>query len=433
MRDIGGQSFTNMKVVISTRAESVGFVVESSSNVIYRGTVTSTSPVVVNIPSELQVRNEASDNRLKGIHVYSSGNESILLLAETVVEYINHGAFLVYPCQTFETESVYEYVIVSVDDPTDTIFSEFLLVGCENSTNITIIPSQPVKLPVNLQSSSSTVVTIPPGTSSHHLLLHQMQTLLVTSFDDLTSTRIVSNKPLTVLSGHECANIPPSEAGCEPLAVQIPPTFTWGTKFLLAPFSGRGSAQIFKAVSSEKDTSFTYRCGSSGAIKFGNVSLIEFNSDAYCHLDSTKPVFLVQFSVGSTLDSFKGDPAVAIIPPMDQHIRETKFISLPTNDFSSNFVSVTVAAEYYNPQSILLDSMALTCEWQTIKNSSGDIVGYGCSIGVTSGSDMPVQHTISHSQGGLLSVLAYGFNTFPSQGYAYLTGQQLKITEGINL
>ena len=72
-----------------------------------------------------------------------------------------------------------------------------------------------------------------------------MQTLLVLHADDLTGTNVLSNKPLMVISGHECAYailnyndivmcfcvLIPS---CEPQALQVPLTTTWGTRFLIA-------------------------------------------------------------------------------------------------------------------------------------------------------------------------------------------------------
>ena len=434
MRDIGGQSFSNMKVIVSTPSTNANFVVESSSKVIHSGTVNVNSPVVVDIPSEMQVIDSDFENREKGIHVYSTGDQSISLLAETYVNFVNYGVFLVYPCLVFEIDSKYEYGIVSVDDPSNIILSEFLLVGCDNNTNITIIPSQAVKLPVNLQIASS-LITIDRDMTSHHIILHQMQTILITSFDDLTGTKIISNKPVTVISGHVCANIPASEAGCEPISVQIPPTFTWGTKFLVAPFTGRASAQVFKAVSSDKNTSFTYKCGSKPTISFSRASVIEFNSDTLCYVTSTKPAFVVQFSIGGSLDSNMGDPAIAIVPPIDQHVPDISFVTLPTNEFPSTFISVTVTADNYAPNSILLDGAILACTWQSINSSSDEIVGYGCSMPVTSGKSTRMQHNVSHIADGLLSVLVYGFSSFPAQGYAYLAGQYLTITdfEGIHI
>ena len=430
MRNVGGGPFTTLRLLIGTTAESADYVVETSTNVIQMGTVSSGVPVLVDIPSDLQLQVTASDfdNRQKGIHIYTTGDESIFVIGENFVTPLNYGTFLAYPCLTIGTDASYEYYIISTDDPTDNLHSQFLLVGCEDETTVTVTPSQSVSIPQDPQMSTSVSDTVEPGTTSHEFVLNQMQTLLILSIDDLTGTKITSNKPLTVISGHECANVPSSESGCEPLAVHVPPTSTWGTKFLLAPFAGRTGVQNFKAVSAE-ETTIIYTCGttSRGAQA---VTVLEINTDDYCYLESSKPLLLVQLSFGGSIDT-DGDPAIAMISPIDQYINEIEFFSLPTSLFPSNFISVTVSAEHYDAESILLDDAAIDCDWQEVRNNDDEIVGYGCSKTVSSGTNGPTQHTVSHMDpAGTISVLVYGFSAFPARGYAYLTGQRIAATDG---
>lgn len=322
----------------------------------------------------------------------------------------------------------YSYGVVSVGDLADELASQVLLVGCENDTTITIAPTQSIFLPMDTQTVSASVY-VEHGTQSHEIILNKMQTLLVVSFDDLTGTNIISNKPLTVISGHECANIPLSEAGCEPLAVQVPPIATWGTRFLIAPFAGRDGPQAFKAVSSKTNTSYVYTCDSRS--KFApETSTLSFSSDSYCYLQSTDPVFLTELSFGGSVDS-KGDPTISIISPIDQYVSAIDFVSLPTSFFMTNYISVTVAVEHYNPDDIILDGATINCEWQEIRDVDANVVGYGCNKTISSDSETPRKHTVSHSaENGVLSVLVYGFSSFPGRGYAYLAGQILETTQG---
>ena len=430
MNSIGGSDFTSLEVVVGTRATSVQFKIETDDGVIYEGTSTSSLPTAVSINSTLQVANSEFTNRHKGIHIYSTGSESIYVLAKNFVTFVNLGAYLAYPCLRFETDSSYEYVVVSADDPDDFLHSQFLLVGCENNTEITIIPTQTINIPQDPQNSDSTTThTVNLGTTSHQFIIHTMQTLLISSVEDLTGTKIISNKPLTLISGHECANIPSSRSSCEPLAIQVPPTFTWGTEFLLAPFAGRHGNQTFKAVTSENSTFFTTVCGTTSSNTRAN-TVFQLDTNKYCYLESSKPVLLTQLSFGGSIDGM-GDPSIALISPVDQYIRETEFFSLPTSEFSNNYISITVKTEHYNPDRILLDGAKINCEWQEIYNNTitFDIVGYGCNTTVSSDFTAHTRHTVTHSDAnGLISVLAYGFGAFPIQGYAYLTGQELQVT-----
>lgn len=427
MSNLGGGSFANLQAVVGTPDTSAEFKVESNNGVIFEGTVFSGMPVTIQLDREFQVTSSDFVERQKGIRIYSTGSESITVLAKNSVTFINFGAYLAYPCRTFETNSAYEYVVISVNSAV--ALSRFLLVGCESDTVITVIPTQMVSIPQDLQDSLSASTNIETGATSHQLVLNKMQTLQISSISDLTGTKIISNKPLTVISGHECANVPSTSSGCEPLAVQIPPTFTWGEEFLLSPFAGRRGVQTFKAVTSQNNTFFTWVCGTESR-EAREDTVLQIDTDEHCYLKTSKPVLVIQLSFGGSIDRL-GDPAVAMISPIDQYIHETEFFSLPTRDFSTNYISITVTAEHYNPNSILLDGTAVNCKWQVIYNNtvSFDIAGYSCNVRITSAFGSDTQHEIAHlNSDGLISVLAYGFSTFPAQGYAYLTGQELKVS-----
>ena len=427
MRNLGGTSFTSLKVHMSTTVEIAEFVIDSNTGFVHRGSVSTGEPVSVELPTELQVVDGGFIDREKGVHIYTTNNVSINVLAENSVSPLNFGVFLAYPCFTIENDDVYEYYVLSTQGE-GTIHSQVLLVGCEDNTTITVSPTQSITVPLNTQESSSSV-TVNAGEVSSELLLNSMQTILITSANDLTATKIVSNKPLTVISGHECANIPfSSDFGCEPLAVQVPPSTTWGTRFLLAPFAGRTGDQFYKIVS-ENTTNLVYTCGSETRIAPDRI-FFEFSSSDYCFLESqSAPVMVVQLSFGGSIDNM-GDPAISLISPINQYIGEVAFISFPTNTFPSNYISITVSSEHYTPENILLDGNMVACTWQALQNSTGQTVGYGCSLEVASGSNSFAQHNISHSNSGLVSVLVYGFSGNPGLGYAYLSGQLLSVETG---
>ena len=94
---------------------------------------------------------------------------------------------------------------------------------------MTIIPTQNVQLPSNIQTNNI-LVTITAG-SSHTITLHSLQTLLIAAtLVGLSGTKIVSNHPLTVVGGHDCANVPVSYGDCDSLSTQIPPILLIGER-----------------------------------------------------------------------------------------------------------------------------------------------------------------------------------------------------------
>ena len=129
---------------------------ETSSGVVYTGTTTASSPVTVSLPTSLQTNSAAYTFRNKGVHVYTTGQGSVSVLAINF-QTGSVGDYLAYPCQDVGG-APYEYYIVSTGSISSDTISEFLLVGCEDSTTITITPTQSVSIPKDFQNSSSTSV-----------------------------------------------------------------------------------------------------------------------------------------------------------------------------------------------------------------------------------------------------------------------------------
>ena len=165
------------------------------------------SPVVVYLPPDLQISGSDYSYRQKAVHVYSQSKQKIFVLAESFVK-STHTAFLGYLHQLLEGLFLYEYSVMSADDLNNDFQSEFLLVGCEfeDNTVIFIVPSQNITLPEDPQITDSIMSDAEADRVSHQFILNRMQTLLILSDDDLTGSLVVSSRPLTVISGHECIN-----------------------------------------------------------------------------------------------------------------------------------------------------------------------------------------------------------------------------------
>ena len=252
------------QLIIGTFASNASYSVETAAGVIQTGIVSFDSPATVTFGTNILVAGSEYAHREKGIHVRATGVEPIFILV-TTSNILGFGDYLAYPCQNFETEN-YEYYAVSTTSTSLGFRSQVVLVACENDTEVTITPTETVNLPNDVQDSDSSLMDILAG-DNHTVTINQMQTLLLSTMGaDLTGTKIVSNRPLTVISGHQCGNVPESLNFCEQLAVQVPPTSTWGSEFLLAPFTGRTTGQYYKVVASSNYTTVVYKCGTSSSI-----------------------------------------------------------------------------------------------------------------------------------------------------------------------
>ena len=405
----------SIKLIISTEdSMPVKFNIATTNGVVYSGTTTVTNTVTVNLPTSLIVKSASYNYRNNGVHVYTTGLGFISVLAIDT-KWVR-GEYLAYPCQDAGS-SPYEYYIVSTLTPKRS--SEFLLVGCNDNTTITITPTQTVSIPADIQSSSSSFVSVSKG-NSHQVILHNMQTLLISKRSvDLTGSRIVSNKPLTVISGHECSKVPSKEPyGCDHLAEQIQPTSTWGREFFLVPFGGRDAGQYYKIMSSQDATIVIRTCNSMTASETlssaGNYYTFFTTSNTYCFVVANKPILVAQLGLSRVNKNDIGSPILSIIPSLDQYRNRYSFKTFNTTDFNIHQISVSVPAQYYQPNSIRLDGQPLMCLWNPIYTNRGSIVGYGCHQNVTGGT----AHIVSHYNPiGKLAVLVHGWSL--SKGYGY--------------
>ena len=416
------QTTARLQLIISAKGNSsVEFSVETFRGVVYNGTTTTTSPAIVNLPASLLTNSAAYMYRNKGVHVYTTGEGFVSVL---VINYKpgTAGDYLAYPCQNIGAGAPYEYYIISTDSLVSAFESEFLLVGCEDDTAITITPTQTVNIPKDTQSSS--IYTSIPSGANHEITLNKMQTLLIgKSFTDLTGSRIVSNKPLTVISGHECGNVP-SKSPCEHLTEQITPTTTWGRKYLLVPFGGRDNGQYYKIVSSQSATTVMRTCNSVTTSRTlssaGAFFTFYTSSTSYCFVVANKPILVSQLGIGRSSHPSIGGPMISSLPSLNQYTNSYSFFSLRTK-YNIFYISVIVLAQYYQPNNISLDGRPITCSWNAIYNSKGSIVGYACHKRVAGG----VTHFLSHeNQNGRLAAMVYGWSS--TIGYEYLAGLHLK-------
>ena len=86
------------------------------------------------------------------------------------------------------------------------------------------------------------------------LTLSKFQTFQVAHSSDMSGTRIFSTKPISVLSGNECANVPTDKGYCDHLVEHIPPVNTWGQRFITAPLEGRRGGDFFRIMAANQST-----------------------------------------------------------------------------------------------------------------------------------------------------------------------------------
>ena len=316
-------------------------------------------------------------------------------------------AFLALPCDQLPVAE-YEYYAVSYGTQSART-SRVLLVGCSDDTTVT--------------------------TPSSTLTLNRLETYVIESEGDITGTRIVSNKPISFFPSHQCAFVPAGIAFCDHLTEQTPPTAIWGQSFLAASFLGRRSSEIFRILAAANATTVTVNCTTfaepSSFIldNAGSWREISVGSDSFCSIESNRPILVMEFSLGFTLDDTgHGDPFMTMIPPVEQNSNNYVFSVLP--DFSTNFITVFVAPEFFQSDRIFIDRVSLqNSTWTEVYCTSG-ICGFITRVPL-----QPGEHRLYHQGADArVGLIAYGFNRANSYGYPgglQLVPIQCKLSIGI--
>ena len=312
------------------------------------------------ISGNLQAVSSSFEDRFKGIHLET--NLPITLYVADGLYYLH--TYLVLPCHDYQI-SHYEYYTVSTSSYRNTSMSQALLVGCQNNTTVTITPSVDLFLPNNAQEPDIDIV-VSKGIS-HTVLLHEGQTLYFGEPDvDITGTHIVSDKPLTVITGHECGSRPDMTNRCSSLQLQVPPTVTWGTKYILPSIKNTyyNSYPVYvKIITADRDTTITSVCNETVNNTHydtqGSVHSFYYNHSFNCYVEANKPILVTAFVRSDYFAS------LTLIPPMEQYSNKLDF-SIRNYDID---IIVTTTPVGFSSSAILYNGQPIT-NWTTVYDSS---------------------------------------------------------------
>ena len=424
MRNYRGITDELLLYITTPSVSSVSFSVQTANGIISSHSVDSSVPVVVSLPISLVTNNGLYSSRFKGVYINSTNGGLISVLVVNVRVY-TFGDYMAYPYQNLNL-SEYQYYAVSTEtlaSVSDNSLSEVLLVGNEDNTTVTVIPTQTVSVPIDIQTNGNSK-TVTAG-SSFTFTIHRMQTFLIGApLLDITGTSIVSNKPLTVISGHECGNIP-LVCCCQQLAEQILPTITWGREFLLTPYATRSAGPYFKIVAALEGTSLNFTCSTNGIISSnsfylpnaGDVTTL-YSSSSYCSIISNKPVLVTQLGPSQTSGSGESDPVISLIPPIEQHQQNITLVIPAFSTINNNYINIAATTK----SSVYINGQLQSVTWNNIYNSMSSIIGYGAQIPFNTISTSS-SYTITMQTGFI--ALVYGFGDH--HGYSYSAGINLTV------
>jgi hypothetical protein len=408
-------------VTIGTPYDQADYIIESLEGEIASGTITSNTSATVPLDTTFQVTQSGYVDQAKGIRVRATGSNSIYILVIMKVygnEAASYNTIQVYPNDESLSEEEYVYYAASPDTTPGAMngYSNVLLVGNHDNTTVSIEPTQIINVSEDAQPNSDFVEG--ESNTTHTITLNSLQTFLMTNVLDLSGTKIVSNKPLTIISGHQCAQVL-STTRCEPMYIHLLPTVNWGQEFLLPTIIDAVYTKFnrsYKLVAQENSSTFDYnvRCHSTNN-NYSAEGTVSFQIRYYddCYLTASIPVFLVQVILSGNEEEFRiGD--FTIVPPAT-NVKNASVI-IPSSDSFSHYITV---AGLYNWPQILLNGIPLATS--CYPDFRVDEL-YACTSRVSSGT-----HTVSFKPDDTVkSVLVHGWST-PERhsSYSYLSSYNL--------
>ena len=391
----------------------------------------------VSINVDRRLRLNGIGERDKAVLVESIGGQEISV-AGLSEEVTSADSFCVLPQVFLPTD--YEYYAVSVPqaqlasesdgvieilDPVEK--SAFLIVSTEDKTRISLTLTQTVET-----EGADDLKQFGPAINRGEtvtLTLDRDQTLYVSSIRDLTGSRVVSNKPITFFSGHECGTIPQTFQYCDQMIEQIPPTATWGKEFFTAPFLTRSGGDAFIVVAAQDDTRFFGVClnDAEGTVRemeivisrAGQAADFNVTSDDFCRFESSKPVLLTQLSFASRFDgNINADPFMALIPPVQQYrdILNFQVFSTLTAQNESHFINVFLPSQFDRSELRLNGFPLPEVLWIPIPcdDSLEDVCAYAAQVEVM----LDTQTVVHTDPEARFSVIVYSLGFRTGQGYS---------------
>ena len=371
----------------------------------YSGTVTANNSTVVYLPTSAQVT--SYNQYYHGIYVETSS------IKVTVIgrSYTSHttDTYLALPVIKSQIVSEYTYYAMSVYSPNS--YNAILIVGTEDNTRIFL------RFRSTLYLYAHGYRRVYSG-SQYSFKINRLQTMFIHQHSsyrnhDFSGTRITSNKPVSVFSGHVCAYVPYNYGNYGYLIEQIPSTIYWGKVHYVAPLAIKRTYTL-KIVAAYYNTRITIYCNNS--VQYSTTrnegdyfDRLLYNQE-YCAVHSSNDIMVAQFS-GNDGE----DPSMGLVPPTNNYaskfqIPVTPFRYTADSLYTQSFINIIVMAQFYQPDKIYLIrdgvKMSLSKQIWTPIAVNDVIEAYATKVPVLPG----VVEIIHTDEGALMTTMVYGID-----------------------
>ncbi len=214
----------------------------------------------------------------------------------------------------------------------------YAVVASEDGTTVTLTPS-------------ATGGNIKPGggvaaNGTGQVTLDQGDVLqVITNNGDVTGTRISADKPIQVLGGHDCTQVPHGTTACDHLEEAIFPVETLAKEYFVVPpvhpsNPNAEKGQIVRIVATEANTTLSYdpnpglptMIADAGDFIESPIGTTPFK------VSSDKKILVLQYMVGQDAGYGLSDPAMVQAVPSEQFRKDYLFHAVTS--WAANYVDI---------------------------------------------------------------------------------------------
>lgn len=347
-RNVGGEPNGNSQTIFalyltSRTAATVNVEIPAIN---FNRTVTTTPGQITTVPLPIDVEITESEMVLRGMAVHITADQEIAVFGMNHKQF-STDAFMGLPVDVLGTE----YRTMCFNSSAQggqgsSTGGSFWITGINDGTNITITPK------------SSTMMG-KPGGAPFTITLNKGDAYYVEGNpndpeNDLTGSLIESDLPIGVFSGHARAQIPEDAVNKETggpsrdhLCEQLPPVSAWGDSAIVVPSATVTQPDLVRIVSAEDGN----------VIKVNGTVVTTLNAGDFYQItkltgvtsiQASNPIMVGQYLHTSLHDNTHGaygDPALALVFPVEQFTTSYTIVSVQNSAYTGNFVNIVVGAD----------------------------------------------------------------------------------------
>ena len=318
------------------------------SNTMY--TISRGELMFINIPSDLTIDCSNPEKHDTAIHLQSQADKEINVVGVHIGQNQSINGVLVFPKIVTKSRS-YEYFALSTNEghsQTNESFIGFVTTEPNTTVTLTVVTNLTMvfgNLSLLVEDNNYTDTIVKEGLS------------LGTANSDLSGTKLISDKPVTFVTGIKRGFYPRNATDCDDMLMYIPPTETWGFKFFLVPLSTR-STDGYRILASRGGTECSVTCTNaslSGTITLANPGDFKqlIYTTCYCSVECNQPVLIFQFNPNNAfIENCQLHPYTMMIPPVGQYSRKYDLIFAENGENNTlrepvdAWINIAILSEY---------------------------------------------------------------------------------------